>query len=459
MNLFRHPGHGNLGGTRSHTAGGPWQRPRRTRSGLRKRRAEKGSVKKRLAAFGIAAAGAGVLTVTPASAASTAAGLDPAKLQAAMDGVHRAGMPGLYAQVRDGGRVWHGASGVADVRTGRPVTPHMRQRVGSITKTFTAAAVLQQAERGRIRLDDPIGRYLPHLVPGERGRRITVRMLLNHTSGIADYIPYAFPSLLQGSPRSLEDNRFRRFRPAELIRMGLAAPATGRPGELPGSYSNTNYVILGQLLERVTGTPAEKHITRNVIERAGLKHTAFPAGPRIKGPHPRMYEAMYGLIDPPRDYSVYDMSWVGTAGAVVSTMDDLNRFYAALLNGKIISRASLAQMQRTVPVGVGGGTMDYGLGLYAVHTPCGVFWGHDGVVWGAGAQSLIRADGGRQVSYAVNLTKYNRPDSSGNLQPHPIDEAFGPFLQLALCGDRQAQVTFARRPVTPMPLMGVPALR
>ncbi|AVZ77722.1 hydrolase [Streptomyces lunaelactis] len=367
-------------------------------------------------------------------------------MKSALDGVHRAGIPGVYAEVRDAGRTWRGASGVADVTTGRPVTPDMRQRVGSITKTFTAAAVMQQVEQGRIQLDAPIGGYLPQLVPGERGRKITVRMLLNNTSGIPDYIPYAFPSLQafpslpDVSPKSLDDNRFRQFRPAELIQMGLAAPPASEPGAPTGVYSNTNYLLLGQLLEQVTGTPAEEYITRNVIERARLRHTEFPAGTRIKGPHSRMYEAFYGLIDPPRDYSVYNMSWTGTGAALVSTMEDLNRFYAKLLDGEIVNRSSLAQMQRTVPVRALDGTMiDYGLGLHKVGTGCGTFWGHDGTVWGAGTMSLTRADGKRQMSVAVNLQRWNKPDSSGKPQPHPIDYALSTLYRQAMCGDGNAE--------------------
>src|SRR5499425_1138440 len=121
--------------------------------------------------------------------------LDPLELQTAIDKVHRAGMPGVFAEVRDGDQVWRGAAGVADVSTGRPVTPDMRHRVGSISKTFTAAAILQLVESGQIGLDTPIGHYLPQLVPGERGNTITVRMLINHTSGLAEYLPYAYPSL------------------------------------------------------------------------------------------------------------------------------------------------------------------------------------------------------------------------------------------------------------------------
>lgn len=121
--------------------------------------------------------------------------LDQAALSAAVESVHRAGVPGVFAEVRDGDEVWRGAAGVADVVTGAPVTADMRHRVGSITKTFTAAAVLQQVESGRIGLDAPIGRHLPKLVPGARGDAITVRMLINHTSGLAEYLPHAYPSL------------------------------------------------------------------------------------------------------------------------------------------------------------------------------------------------------------------------------------------------------------------------
>ncbi|QES06493.1 class A beta-lactamase-related serine hydrolase [Streptomyces venezuelae] len=362
--------------------------------------------------------------------------LDPARLRDAMDDVHRAGVPGVFGEVRDQGRTWRGASGVADLATGRPVSPGMRQRVGSITKTFTAAAVMRQAERGRIRLDAPVGDYLPDLVPGERGRKITVRMLLNNTSGIPDYIPYAFPSLQRNSPTSLDDNRFREFGPDELIALGLAAPPTGEPGGPVGVYSNTNWLLLGRLLERVTGTTAERVITRDVIERAGLRHTGFPDGPTIDGPHARMYESLWGLLDPPRDYSVYNMSWTGTGAALVSTMDDLNRFYARLLDGGIVSRSSLAQMQRTVPVRALDGTMiEYGLGLHKVVVPgCGTFWGHDGTVWGAGTLSLTRADGRRQMSIAVNLQRWSPREAGGTLPPHPIDTALKTLSDRSLCG-------------------------
>ncbi|MFF4421747.1 serine hydrolase domain-containing protein [Streptomyces sp. NPDC001549] len=368
--------------------------------------------------------------------------LDSAALNAALEDVHRAGMPGLFAEVRDGDQVWRGATGVADVDTGLPVTADMRHRVGSITKTFTAAAVLQQVESGRIGLDTPIGRYLPRLVPGERGDAITVRMLINHTSGLAEYLPYAYPSLkafpalADTGPQSLDDHRFTRFHPTELIGMGVTAPAVGTPGGWPGVYSNTNYLLLVELLEQVTGTTAERYITRNIIERAGLRDTELPAGPYVGGPHSQLYEAWFGMIDPPRDYSVYDMSWVGPSASLISTVADLNRFYGMLLAGEIVSPSSLAQMQRTVPVvSQEGRTIDYGLGLHPMEGPGqGIFWGHGGTVWGGGALAMTRADGKRQMAVAVNLQRWNRLDSAGRPQPHPIDGALATLYRLAMYG-------------------------
>ncbi|MEU6741305.1 serine hydrolase domain-containing protein [Streptosporangium sandarakinum] len=398
---------------------------------------------------------------TPAAApdarpATTPAGtrdaLDRDALRRGLDAVREAGMYGLYSAVRDGGAHWSGAAGVADVRTGRPADPRMLHRIGSITKTFTAVAILQQAGRGRIDLDAPVARYLPGLIPGERGRKITVRMLLNHTSGIGDHVAGAFPSLLQGSTASLDDNRFRRFRPEELVSYGLQAPPTGEPGQR-WSYSNTNYVIAGLLLEKVTGIGAEEYITRNVIRAAGLRDTSFPRTPRIPGPHSGAYESFYGLIDPPRDYSVYDMSWAGTAGAIVSTVDDLDRFYRVLLGGGLLAPAQLAQMRTTVPVldGQGRTVMHYGLGIYAQDLPCGRFWGHDGAVWGMGTFSLSSPDGRRQISVGLNLMKYERFDENGVLQPHPINAALGAHLLQALCGSG-ATLAAGERPFIPFPV-------
>ncbi|WP_051178155.1 serine hydrolase domain-containing protein [Nocardia concava] len=368
--------------------------------------------------------------------------LDTDKLQIALEAIHGAGLPGVFAEVRDGDQIWCGAAGVADTATGRPVTADMRHRVGSITKSFTSAAVLRQVESGAIDLDAPIGRYLPDLVPGERGRAITVRMLISHTSGLAEYLPYAYPSLAafpavaKTTPESFEANRFTHFDPVKIIALGVDAPATGAPGGAPGVYSNTNYFLLCQLLEKVTGETAEQYITRDVIERAGLRNTELPTGTQIDGPHSLHYESWFGMFEPPRDFSVFDMSFVGPAASLISTVSDLNRFFGLLLAGEIVSPESLAQMQRTGPViSFEGKIVDYGLGLHKFTLPGrGICWGHDGSVWGGGAVSMICADGRRQLSVAVNLQRWNRFDANGIPQPHPIDHALQGFIQLAMCG-------------------------
>lgn len=367
--------------------------------------------------------------------------LDPAKLNTALENVHRAGMPGLFAEVRDGDQIWRGAAGVADLGTGRPVTADMRHRIGSVTKPFTAAAVLQQVESGQIGLDAPIGRYLPKLVPGPRGDAITVRMLINHTSGLAEYLPCvypslkAFPALADTTPQSLDDHRHTRFDPVELTELGVTAPPFGAPGGTPGLYSNTNYLLLGQLLEHVTGTTAEKYVTQNVIERAGLRDTEFPDGPEFSGPQSQIYESWFGMIEPPRDFSVFDMSYAWLSASLISTVADLNRFFGLLFAGEIVSPSSLAEMRRTVRVvSQESKLIDYGLGLYPMELPGGTFWGHGGTVWGGGELAMASADGKRQMSVAVNMQRWNRLDSTGRPQPHPIDDALAALYGVALCG-------------------------
>ncbi|MFI5519852.1 serine hydrolase domain-containing protein [Streptomyces platensis] len=335
-------------------------------------------------------------------------------------------MYGAYSAVRDGAAEWQGASGVADVDTGRPTTPQMRHRIGSNTKTFTAVAVLQEVSKGHIELDAPIGRYLPGLVPGERGRAITVRMVLNHTSGIGDYAGAIFPTA-----DSIEGNRFHQFDPRELARLGLKEEPLGRPGQAH-HYSNTNFVLAGLLLQKITGKAPEAYITEHVIRKAGLRHTYFPRSAYLTGPHARMYEAAYGGFNPPRDFSVYNASWAGTAGSLVSTMADLNRFYRALLGGELLAPAQLRQMKTTVPIE--GSPFRYGLGLFTTHLPCGEFWGHDGLVLGAMTLSMSSADGKRQMSLGFNLTRYQELDGNGVPQTGPIDAAMNAHLAQALCG-------------------------
>ncbi|MFJ8945049.1 serine hydrolase domain-containing protein [Streptomyces sp. NPDC102395] len=374
---------------------------------------------------------------TSASATSTTFDLDRKALRASIEALHQAGMYGAFSSVREGSERWRGAAGVADIDTGRPMRPDYEHRIGSITKTFTSVAVLQQVAAGRIDLDAPIGDYLPELVPGERGRNVTVRMLLNHTSGIGDYILPVFPKLIEDPGQALDEGRFRKLAPEELVRLGLAAAPPAARGT--HSYSNTNYIIAGLLLKKVTGQDPEAYITRNVIRKAGLRHTYFPRSPYISGPHAKMYESFYGAIEPARDYSVYDMSWAGTAGAMVSTTNDLNDFYRRLLSGKLLGEAELREMKTTVPAYEPDEgqevMMRYGLGLYTLKMPSGGwYWGHDGGVFGAGTWAMSTEDGRRQVAIGYNLMKYQRFGDDGQPLPDPISDALFRYMDGALSG-------------------------
>jgi D-alanyl-D-alanine carboxypeptidase len=369
-----------------------------------------------------------LLLTTTLTAAPASAAVDPghgrgAQLQRLLDAEHAAGMPGVFAEVRDGRQVWRGASGVADLDTGRPVRPDFQQRVGSITKTFVATTLLQLVEERRVRLDDPIGRYLPDVVTGDIGQQVTVRMLLNHTSGIGDYVEQ-----LLATPADIERYRYQSVPPRRLAELGLSAPRTNPPGAA-WSYSNTNYILLGLLIERVTGRPATAEVTRRVIRPLGLADTYFPGSdPYLHGPHSKAY--MHWTDGTLRDFSVYNYSVAWTAGALVSTTADLNRFYRALLTGKLLRPASLAAMQTTVPFDpahpeAGG----YGFGLYWVALPCGRAWGHDGGVLGMLTQSLSSPDGRRQIAIGENLSDYTEPG---------INQARNALITAALCGDGTA---------------------
>ena len=397
--------------------------------------------------LGAATLAAALLAAGPAAAAEDG-GLDRQRLRQTLDAMHEAGMYGTYSSVVDGRRSWKGAAGFADVETRRPTRPEMVHRAGSVTKSFVAVAVLQQVGKGTIELDAPIGRYLPDLVPGERGQRITVRMLLDHTSHIANHTEVIFPTV-----ESLDANRFRAFSPEELARAGLGAPATGQPGVTPGAYSNTNFVIAGLLLEKVTGTSAERYITDQVFRRAGLRHTSFPRTPYLPGPSSKAYEALFGYFDPPKDYSVYNMSWAWTSGAVASTMEDLNRFFRLLLRGELLDAPLLAEMQKTVPIrSFSGAVFDYGLGIYPLDLPCGRFWGHDGSVPGMETFAFSDAGGGHQFAFGTNLRTYQQLDESGNPVTHAIDFALGDHLLEAACGPDAGAATRAARP---LPAIGV----
>jgi D-alanyl-D-alanine carboxypeptidase len=365
--------------------------------------------------------GAGTALVLLVGGAGPAGAQQHRALQAALDAIRDAGMVGAFAEVRDGRRTWRAATGLADVDTGRPMRPGFQHRVGSITKTFTATVVLQLVGEGRLGLDDPIGRYVPDLVPADLGAGVTVRMLLNHTSGIADYDTVLFPDTA-----AMERWQRETISPAQLVALGLAEPRTGEPGAR-WSYSNTNYILAGVILERITGRSAEGEFARRIIRPLGLANTYLPGrSPYLRGPHSAAYVPWPdGTL---RDFSVYNMSWTWTAGALVSTAADLNRFYRALLAGRLLRPAQLTQMKTTVPMVPGQQEGGYGLGIAGGRLACGVeAWGHDGLVIGHYAMSYHAPAVDRHLSYGDNMAFYGPPD-------HPVDQLRQAFWPVVLCG-------------------------
>jgi D-alanyl-D-alanine carboxypeptidase len=299
---------------------------------------------------------------------------DPAVLQEQLDGVVEAGSPGVVGLVRTGERTWQGASGLADLRAERPARAGDRFRVGSVTKSFVATLALQLVGEGRLGLDDNLERWLPGLVPG--GEKITVRQLLNHTSGL-----YNYTDDLPEPPR--------RFRPRDLVAM-----ATGhKPLFAPGtqfSYSNTNYILAGMIVERVTGDPLADQLQRRIFQPLGLGDTQLPTTQRaLGGPHARGYappDKDWQVSDGPArlvDVTEMDTSWGWAAGAMVSTTADLAHFYQALLGGQLLPPELLKQMRTTVDASQLGHGTRYGLGLEVLRLGCGVeLWGHGGSLEG-----------------------------------------------------------------------------
>jgi D-alanyl-D-alanine carboxypeptidase len=297
-----------------------------------------------------------------------------------------AGSPGALVLVDEGSSRREAASGLAVLRGRVPLHVRDRFRVGSITKTFVAVVVLQLVDENRLRLGDTVERWLPGLVPG--GGRITVRELLGHTSGLADYAGDAvFLRRTVAQPR-------RRWTPRELVSVALAEGPVARPGER-FAYASTNYVLLGLVVERATGTSLERQLRRRILAPLGLQDTSFVPGSRIPGRYahgyaPSEYDGIVGSLATARDRSTVTASWAWAAGAMVSTASDLSRFLGALLQGRLLPPRLLKPM-RPAP------GARYGLGLVAFRTPCGTAIGHSGALLGTVSAAWSSPDGRRRV--------------------------------------------------------------
>ncbi|WP_405186394.1 beta-lactamase family protein [Streptomyces anulatus] len=395
----------------------------RARTGQNLRSSTRRDGRRRRAVSAAAALAVGVMTLgvlaPPASsepAAPAAAAAGPATVQRALNALVRDdGMPAALASVKDrNGRTRTYTAGVGDLTTGSEVPRDGQVRIGSNTKAFTAVVVLQLVGEGKIDLEAFVDTYLPGLVRGKGidGSRITVRQLLQHTSGLPDY----------GVHLDDDEIRNRYFEPRELLDLALDHPADAEPGETWG-YSNTNYVLAGLIVQKVTGRPLAEEMDRRVIQRIGLRHTYFPAPGEmtVREPHPRGYHRS-PQDGPLRDFTEMDPSAGWAAGQLISTNSDLNRFFTALLAGRLLPAAQLAEMRTTVPAGTSG--LRYGLGLTSRPLSCGgVYWGHGGDI--AGYETRGGAtDDGRAANVAVTSI--------------PTDEAaarhVGEAVDRALCG-------------------------
>jgi D-alanyl-D-alanine carboxypeptidase len=356
------------------------RRHRRLFGGMRRRR-------RALLAIGVV----GCCALSAVAMLVISAQRDEKRLEPLLERVVEAGAPGVLLLVRDGEKIRSAVRGVADRGQARPVRAGDRFRVGSVTKTFVATVVLQLVGEGRVHLGDAVEEWLPGLVPG--GRRITVRHLLSHTSGLFDYVedPKVFAPYARERAYAWDPNR--------LVEIAVAHPPLFPPGRR-FAYSSTNYVILGLIVEAATRTSLEQQLGDRIIEPLGLGQTSFAPGfvrePFIHGHRAPSHQGI--VTGPPVDTSRQAATWTWAAGGIVSSADDLRRFFASLLGGRLLPAGLLREMESLIPAG----RQRYGLGLAVFPTPCGQAWGHTGNVQGTVTVSWNRKDASRQVVLVVN---------------------------------------------------------
>ena len=337
------------------------------------------------------------------------------------------GYPAALAAVSDAeGESAGVAVGKGNLETGQAPPMDGEVRIGSNTKTFVAVVVMQMVQEGRVGLDEPIETYLPGLIRGEGidGSKITVRQLLQHTSGLPEHTDYYFSS----NAAALEN--IQHYIPArDLLDVALSKPAAFEPGT-QWSYSNTNYIVLGMLIERVSQRPVGEQIDQRIIKKLGLSHTYFPApGDRsIKGTHPQGYHlSVDGELE---DITEMDPAWAWAAGAMVSTPSELNTFFQAVLDGRLLTQTSIDEMKNgavDASSHLGPGTV-YGLGLIGTSLSCGgTSWGHGGTIHGYQTDNAVGPDGTAAI-FAVTalptaIADQNNPESSAKEKHQRIKDA------------------------------------
>ncbi|MDJ0345675.1 serine hydrolase domain-containing protein [Streptomyces sp. H10-C2] len=326
------------------------------------------------------------------------------------------GAPGVMTRIDSGNTVYRETAGVADRSTGQAMDTDARFRVGSITKSFSTVVLLQLVGEGKVSLDAPVNQYLPGLLPDST---ITVRHLLTHRSGLWDYTNDMFASTVPG----FEAVRNKVFTYQELVKLSLAHPMTAKPGAAY-QYSNTNFVVVGALIEKITGHPVGTEYQRRIIGPLHLNDTVY-VHPRatIPGRHIKGYLTPDQAGAPLVDSTDQTVSWAQSAGAMVSNSHDLNRFFSSLLSGRLLSASMLTEMLKMTPSDTTG-TRFYGLGLRQRNLSCGIsVYGHTGTVQGFYSYAFTTRDGRRSVSSMANTS------NNGN-----VNTILGNTLEAAFCG-------------------------
>ncbi|MFI0977185.1 serine hydrolase domain-containing protein [Streptomyces sp. NPDC021093] len=358
----------------------------------------------RIGAVGLAGAAMAATAFTAPAQASPEA--SPAKArheatQRVMDAEVKAGIPGITTEARDAQGVWKSTSGVGNLRTGTPRHANDRFRIGSITKSFVATVLLQMEAERKLDLDDTVEDHLPGLVRGNGndGSKITVRQLLSHTSGLFDYLADEeyLDTYMRGE--GYLKHRYDTLPPEKHVKVALSHPPLFQPGDR-FSYSNTNYILAGLLIEKIGGRTYEAEVRSRIIKPLGLKETSNPGNSiHIPRPSSRSYSKLFESA-PDRIDDVTEMNgsqgWGD--GDIISTTGDLNRFYHALLRGRLLPPKQLKAMKTTVSSPDLPG-MGYGLGITKFRTSCGTtLWGHGGGMVGSVSLAVSTEDGRHQLA-------------------------------------------------------------
>ena len=315
-------------------------------------------------------------------------------LRRTLDYVRSEGAPGVVALVRNSSGTWRGAAGNAVLEPRRAMRPGDRFRIASVTKTFIAAVVLQLVDEGRLELDDTVERRLPDVV--RHGREITVRQLLNHTSGLFNFTDdEGFNARLH---RDLEFD----VTPRAAVAIANSRPLGFKPGT-NWAYSNTGYHVLGLVIERTTAKPLRRVLSERLFEPLGLGSTSFEPSPGVPNGIAHGYSLPDGEfpLGPTRSRDVTTSVGGGAwaAGGIVSNVDDVARFYRVLLAGRLLSPRSLRELRRTVPVDP---STRVGLGIFRSQVLCGYTWGHDGGMPGYLTHVRTNKNGSHLVVVAAN---------------------------------------------------------